>query len=97
MAAYLDAIAVGAGFCGLRAMQTLRAVGLSVTVLKASGGVGRVRYYDQYPARFLHHCRDVRPVFGLMHHNAVANPCACHRKSNQPTEEARKSARILAE
>ena len=45
----VDAIVVGAGFAGLRALYTLRALGLEVTVLEASAGIGGVWYHNGYP------------------------------------------------
>ena len=49
MAADVDAIVIGAGFAGLRALHTFRGMGLSVTVLEAGGGIGGVWYFNQYP------------------------------------------------
>lgn len=45
----VDAIVVGAGFAGLRALFTLRKMGLQVTVLEAGEDVGGVWYYNGYP------------------------------------------------
>jgi cation diffusion facilitator CzcD-associated flavoprotein CzcO len=45
----VDAIVVGAGFAGLRALHTLRKIGLKVTVLEAGEDVGGVWYYNCYP------------------------------------------------
>jgi cation diffusion facilitator CzcD-associated flavoprotein CzcO len=45
----VDAIVVGAGFAGLRALYTLRGMGLKVTVLEAGKDVGGVWYYNGYP------------------------------------------------
>jgi cyclohexanone monooxygenase len=47
--AEVDAIVVGAGFAGLRALHTLRQLGLRVTVLEAGEDVGGVWYYNGYP------------------------------------------------
>ncbi|TMM51735.1 flavin-containing monooxygenase [Sulfitobacter sabulilitoris] len=44
-----DAIIVGAGFAGLRALYRLREMGKSVRVLEASGGIGGVWYHNGYP------------------------------------------------
>lgn len=44
-----DAIVVGAGFAGLRALYRLRNMGKSVLVLEASGGIGGVWYHNKYP------------------------------------------------
>lgn len=45
----LDAVIVGAGFAGLRALYTLREMGLSAVVLEAGDEVGGVWYFNQYP------------------------------------------------
>ena len=45
----VDVLVVGAGFAGLRALHTLRGMGLSVTVLEAAADVGGVWYFNQYP------------------------------------------------
>jgi cyclohexanone monooxygenase len=45
----LDALIVGAGFAGLRALHTLRSQGLRVAVIEASGGIGGVWYHNGYP------------------------------------------------
>lgn len=45
----VDAIVVGAGFAGLRALYTLRKLGLRVTVLEAGDDVGGVWYHNGYP------------------------------------------------
>ncbi len=45
----VDAIVIGAGFAGLRALHTLRSQGKKVRVLEASDGVGGVWYHNQYP------------------------------------------------
>jgi cation diffusion facilitator CzcD-associated flavoprotein CzcO len=44
-----DAVIIGAGFAGLRALNTLRAMGKRVVVLEASEGVGGVWYHNGYP------------------------------------------------
>ncbi|MHA6721904.1 flavin-containing monooxygenase [Sphingomonas sp. RS2018] len=49
MATLVDAVIVGAGFAGLRALHTLRGMGLSSVVLEASDGIGGVWYHNQYP------------------------------------------------
>ena len=45
----LDAVIIGAGFAGLRALNTLRGMGKRVVVLEASAGVGGVWYHNGYP------------------------------------------------
>ena len=45
----VDAIVVGAGFAGLRALHTLRNLGLRVTVLEAGDQPGGVWNYNGYP------------------------------------------------
>jgi cation diffusion facilitator CzcD-associated flavoprotein CzcO len=45
----VDAIVVGAGFAGLRALYTLRQLGLAATALEAGDDVGGVWYYNGYP------------------------------------------------
>ena len=45
----LDAVIIGAGFAGLRALNTLRGMGKRVLVLEASEGVGGVWYHNGYP------------------------------------------------
>ena len=45
----VDALIVGAGFAGLRALHTLRAMGKRVVVVEASAGVGGVWYHNGYP------------------------------------------------
>lgn len=45
----VDAIVVGAGFAGLRALYALRKIGLSVTVLEAGDDIGGVWYFNGYP------------------------------------------------
>ncbi|MEQ6247553.1 NAD(P)/FAD-dependent oxidoreductase [Sulfitobacter sp. HNIBRBA3233] len=44
-----DAIIVGAGFAGLRALYRLRNMGKSVLVLEGSSGIGGVWYHNGYP------------------------------------------------
>jgi cyclohexanone monooxygenase len=45
----LDAVIIGAGFAGLRALNTLRGMGKRVVVLEASAGLGGVWYHNGYP------------------------------------------------
>ena len=45
----LDAIVVGAGFAGLRALHTLRGHGFNVKAIEAGEDVGGVWYYNGYP------------------------------------------------
>lgn len=45
----IDALVVGGGFGGLRALYTLRGLGLSVVALEAGSGIGGVWYFNQYP------------------------------------------------
>jgi cation diffusion facilitator CzcD-associated flavoprotein CzcO len=45
----VNIIVIGAGFSGLRALHTLRGLGLEVVVLEASGGIGGVWYWNRYP------------------------------------------------
>jgi cation diffusion facilitator CzcD-associated flavoprotein CzcO len=45
----VDAIVIGAGFAGLRALHTLRGMGKRVAVLEASAGLGGVWYHNGYP------------------------------------------------
>ncbi len=49
MAAAIDLVIVGAGFAGLRALYSFRAMGLSVAVLEASDGIGGVWNFNRYP------------------------------------------------
>ena len=44
-----DVVVVGAGFAGLRALHTLRGLGLSVAVLEAGDGIGGVWHWNRYP------------------------------------------------
>ncbi len=48
-AATFDAVVVGAGFAGLYALHRLRALGFSVRVFEAGGGVGGTWYWNRYP------------------------------------------------
>lgn len=45
----VDVLVIGAGFAGLRALHTLRAMGKRVRVLEASADVGGVWYHNGYP------------------------------------------------
>ena len=45
----IDALVIGAGFAGLRALHTFRGMGMSVAVLEAADGIGGVWYFNQYP------------------------------------------------
>lgn len=45
----VDAVVIGAGFAGLRALYTLRGMGKRVVVLEASAGAGGVWYHNGYP------------------------------------------------
>jgi cation diffusion facilitator CzcD-associated flavoprotein CzcO len=45
----IDAVVVGAGFAGLRALHTLRGQGLEVVVLEAGAGAGGVWFWNRYP------------------------------------------------
>jgi cyclohexanone monooxygenase len=45
----LDVVVVGAGFAGLYMLHRLRAMGLSVRVLEAGGGIGGTWYWNRYP------------------------------------------------
>jgi cyclohexanone monooxygenase len=49
MTAQLDAVVIGAGFAGLRALHTLRSMGMSVAVLEAGDEVGGVWNFNRYP------------------------------------------------
>ncbi len=44
-----DVVVIGAGFAGLRALYTLRAMGKKVVVLEGSADVGGVWYHNGYP------------------------------------------------
>ena len=45
----IDVVIIGAGFAGLRALHSFRAMGLSVAVLEASDGIGGVWNFNRYP------------------------------------------------
>ena len=45
----VDAVVIGAGFAGLRALYSLRGAGKRVVVLEGSAGVGGVWYHNGYP------------------------------------------------
>lgn len=45
----VDAVVIGAGFAGLRALYRLREMGKEVAVLEAGAGVGGVWYHNGYP------------------------------------------------
>src|SRR5690348_10039907 len=45
----VDVVVVGAGFAGLRALHTIRGLGLSVAVLDEAPDVGGVWYWNRYP------------------------------------------------
>ena len=45
----LDAIVIGAGFGGLRALLELRGLGLETKVLEAGAGIGGTWYWNRYP------------------------------------------------
>ena len=45
----VDAIVIGAGFAGLRALYTLRGMGKKVVVLEGSADLGGVWYHNGYP------------------------------------------------
>lgn len=45
----IDAVVVGAGFAGLRALHTIRSLGKKVVVLEASPDIGGVWYHNGYP------------------------------------------------
>ncbi len=49
MAAQVDAVVIGAGLAGLRALHTLRSTGMSVCVLEAADDVGGVWHFNRYP------------------------------------------------
>ena len=46
---HVDAVVIGAGFGGMRALHSLREIGLSVVVLEARDGVGGVWHCNRYP------------------------------------------------
>ena len=45
----VDAVVIGAGFAGLRALVRLRGMGKQVVVLEASGDIGGVWFHNGYP------------------------------------------------
>ncbi len=45
----VDALIIGAGFAGLRALYRLRGLGKRVVVLEASDGIGGVWHHNGYP------------------------------------------------
>jgi cation diffusion facilitator CzcD-associated flavoprotein CzcO len=45
----IDAVVIGAGFAGLRALYRLRGMGKSVVVLEGSDGIGGVWHHNGYP------------------------------------------------
>ena len=45
----VDAVVIGAGFAGLRALYRLRQMGKTVAVLEASDGIGGVWHHNGYP------------------------------------------------
>ena len=49
MTAQVDAVVVGAGLAGLRALHTFRNMGLSVALLEAADDVGGVWHFNCYP------------------------------------------------
>ncbi len=49
MVVQVDAVVIGAGFAGLRALYTLRSMGMSVAVLEAGDDVGGVWHFNRYP------------------------------------------------
>lgn len=49
MTGQFDAVVVGAGFAGLRALYTLRSMGMSVALLEASDDLGGVWNFNRYP------------------------------------------------
>jgi cation diffusion facilitator CzcD-associated flavoprotein CzcO len=49
MATQVDAVVIGAGFAGLRALFTLRSMGLTVAVLEGADDVGGVWHFNRYP------------------------------------------------
>src|ERR1700677_1889587 len=46
---HYDAIVVGAGFGGIRALYEMRARGLSTRLFEAAAGVGGTWYWNRYP------------------------------------------------
>jgi len=46
---YVDAVVVGGGFAGLRALYSVRKLGMSVVVLEAGNGIGGAWYWNRYP------------------------------------------------
>ncbi len=49
MVTTIDALVVGAGFAGLRALHSLRRQGLCAIVLEAANGIGGVWHHNRYP------------------------------------------------
>ncbi len=49
MTANVDAVVVGGGFAGLRALHTFRSMGLSVALLEAGDEIGGVWHFNRYP------------------------------------------------
>ena len=45
----IDAVVIGAGFSGLRALWELREIGLTTTVIEAAPDVGGTWYWNRYP------------------------------------------------
>lgn len=45
----VDAVVIGGGFAGLRALHTLREAGGSVVLLESADDIGGVWYFNQYP------------------------------------------------
>lgn len=48
-AQHYDAVIIGAGFGGLRALYELREIGLSVKVIEAASDIGGTWYWNRYP------------------------------------------------
>ena len=46
---HCDVLVIGAGFAGLKAIVSMREIGLSVTALEAGDGVGGVWFWNRYP------------------------------------------------